>query len=429
MTILKEELTDFQKVQLDPIGQVYMYKDGIIRVINQTYKKYVERLMKSGLIDKLMEEKLLVDTFISSDVDEEGRMILEHKRIIPCTSASQWSFEMMKDVAKAVLRMNVICWEYGYELKDCHQANILFDGTHPVYVDLGSIVKRCNSNSEKNWIAKKEFFSSYYYPMKLWSTGYEDMAGAIMGSGGRFNINEMRRMLFHIPTCVDDLLSLKHECSILHKNPVKEMQYLYSKMDRLSAKKDTTWGEYQNDYWEKGCARFDEEIEWINKTSEIESMTELGANQGYFSYLVATKTKVKRIYATDYDKKAVDIMYQKLKEKDVDCKITPFVMDFVWTPIQQLRGYRSDLVVANAMTHHLLLTQGLKMSVLTEQLAELTDKYVIVEFMEYGVNQRKADLPKWYTLENFLKGLSERFSVVHVSKTSKRRIMVIGVKK
>lgn len=435
MKILKEELINFQNIQLDPIGSVYMYKGKIIRVINQAYKKYVERLMKSGLIDKLVKEKLFVDTWVSDDTDEDNRMILEHKYIFPHTSASQWSFEMMKDVAKVVLKINMICWEYGYELKDCHQANILFDGIRPVFVDFGSIVKRSGGSSKKSWLAREDFFQSYYYPMKLWSRGYEGVAGAIMNVGWYFSMKEMRRILFPmIPARMNDML-FSHESSILNNihevmiAPLDEMRGLYSKIDRMECSKDTTWGEYQNDYWEKGNARFDEEIEWINKTPDIETMTELGANQGYFSYLVATRTKIKRIYATDYDKKAVNIMYQRLKNKDVDCRITPLVMDFVRTPLQCLREYRSDCVVANALTHHLLLTQGLKMSVLTERLAELTDKYVIVEFMEYGVSQKKSDLPQWYTLDNFLEGLSEKFSVVHVLKTSKKRTMVIGVKK
>lgn len=178
-----------------------------------------------------------------------------------------------------------------------------------------------------------------------------------------------------------------------------------------------------------GCGRFIHEIEWINNNTDIESMTEVGANQGFFSYLVATKTQVKKIIATDYDRKAVDVMYQRLKKEKLDCKITPMVMDFVWMPLEGLRKFRSDLVVANALTHHLLLGQGMKLHVMVDQLAELTSKYLIVEFMEYGLNQRKDDLPEWYTLDNFLEGISQKFSVLLVKDTAKGRTMVIGVKK
>ena len=119
MIIKRDELIDFQKVQLDPVGTVYIYKGEMVRVIEPQFRESVEQFMKSKLFDRLIKEKLLVDTSISEDVDEEGRLILKHKRITPYTSMEQWSFEMMKETAKLVLKMNMLCWKHGYELKDC----------------------------------------------------------------------------------------------------------------------------------------------------------------------------------------------------------------------------------------------------------------------------------------------------------------------
>lgn len=432
MIILKDELIDFQVSHLDTVGHVYMYKGRIIRIINQFARRHVERLMKSGLIDKLIKEGLLVDTWVSDDVDEEGRMILEHKRITPSTILSQWSFEMLKDAARLVLKLNMICMEYGYELKDCHQYNILFDGVRPVYIDFGSIVKQNQKDNRAGWIAREEFFQCYYYPIKLWSKGYTHTVEALMqSSSNNLNIKEMRAILRHIPLSIADVPALQW-VSLQRKSPISDMQELLCRVDRLECHGDTMWGEYQSSLWktEWESPRFNYEVAWMNEMPDIETMVEVGANQGYFSYLVATRTKIKRIIATDYDKKAVDIMYRKIRAgKDENCqKITPVVLDFMWTPLERLKEYRSDLVVANALTHHLLLTQGMKMSAITERLAELTEKYVIVEFMEYGVNQRKRDLPKWYTLDNFLEGLRKSFSIVHVHKTERNRIMIVGIK-
>lgn len=426
MIILKKDLIDLQVSQLDTIGHVYMYKGRIIRIINKTARKYVDELMKCGLIDKLIKEGILVDSWISDDTDEEGRMVLEHKRIAPRTYLFQWSFEMMKDAAKLVLRLNSILWEYGYELKDCHQYNILFDGTRPIYVDFGSIVKRNKKRS--GWTAREEFFKCYYYPIKLWSKGYTNIVEALMNSSlNNLCIKEMRRILWHLPLKIAEVPFLQKITPI--KSPVLEMRELFFKVNRLKYHDDSVWGEYQSTLWKKEweSARFNYEIDWINATSDIDTMIEVGANQGYFSYLVATRTEIKKIIATDYDKNAVDIMYRRIKEESND-KITPIVLDFMWTPLERLKEYRSDLVVANALTHHLLLTQGMKISAIAERLAELTEKYVIVEFMEYGITQKKRDLPKWYTLDWFLAELQKRFSIVLVKKTEKRRIMIIGKK-
>lgn len=430
MIIKKDELIDFQKVQLDPIGTVYIYKGKMIRVINPQFRESVEQFIKSKLFERLLKEKLLVDTKISEDVDEEGRMILEHERITPHTSMTRWSFEMMKEAAKLVLKMNMLCWKHGYELKDCHQANILFEGMHPVWLDFGSIVKRRKISDRAGWTAQKEFLQYYYYPMKLWSKGFEN----IMSSFNNFSVKEMKRILYHLPACIAEppraiKILVKIWSKVIGKNSLREMQKLYSKIGQMKSKETTTWGAYQDELWGGSSGGFIHEIEWINHNSDIESMTEVGANQGFFSYLVATQTQVKRIIATDYDRKAVDVMYQRLKKENLNCKITPMVMDFVWMPLEGLREFRSDLVVANALTHHLLLGQGMKLHVLVDQLAELTSKYLIVEFMEYGLNQRKDDLPEWYTLDYFLEGISRKFSVHLVKDTAKGRTMVIGVKK
>lgn len=424
MMILKKDLIDLQVSHLDTIGHVYMYEGRIIRIIERSARKHVEQLMKCGLIEKLIKEGILVESWISNDTDEEGRLVLEHKRIVPCTYLFQWSFEMMKEAAKLILKMNMLCWEYGYELKDCHQYNILFDGTRPVFVDFGSIVKR----NDKGWISREEFFKCYYYPIKLWSKGYVNIVEAMMKSSlDNLCIGEMRGILWHLPLWTVSMPFLQKINPL--KNPILEMRELFLKLNKLKHHDKSVWGDYQNALWKKEweSARFNFEVDWINRTPDIETMVEIGANQGYFSYLVATRTKIKKIIATDYDRNAVDIMYRRIREEFCD-KITPLVLDFMWTPLERLKEYRSDLVVANALTHHLLLIQGMKMSAITERLAELTEKYVIVEFMEYGVTQKKRDLPEWYTLDNFLTELQERFEIVLVKKTERRRTMVIGRK-
>ena len=416
--ISKEELHDLQIVHLDAVGDTYEYKGKIIRIVRKSARRHVKSLMDSGLIKRLIQEGLLVETHISDYVYEEDRMVLEHQKIIPPQSCSQWTFSMMRDAAKLVLRINIICMEYGYELKDCHQANVLFNGVRPVYVDFGSIVKKRGGG----WVARREFLKWYYYPLKLWSRGYEVVVG-------KLDIKEMISIYYHIPLAavgvIDALSPLGGE-----KSAVDEMKGFISILDKLKYQSNTTWGDYQNSYWKKGNgnSRFNHEIDWINQNQDIESMIEVGANQGNFSYLAATETKLQRIVATDYDKKAVDIMYQRLKdETDIQNKITPLLLDFIWMPLEQLAHYCSDLVVANALTHHLILTQGMSMKAVTERLAVLTNKYVIVEFMEKGVKRSKAGLPKWYTLDSFLDSLRVEFSIIDVCKID-ARVMIIGKK-
>lgn len=428
MNILKEEIVDFQIIHKDPIGDIYEYKNGIIRIIQNSYKNYVKKLLKSGLIDKLVEEHLLVETHLSNDTFED-RIILEHKRIAPRQLYSQWTFSMMRDAALLVLKMNMVCTQFGYELKDCHQDNILFDGTRPVYVDFGSIVKRNKKSEGRGWIARSGFMECYYYPLKLWSKGYENTINALM-LWGHIELRELIKMYYHVPIeTADSILSIKS--ALPKKKAEKELKEFFIKMNKLRYRGNTQWINYQDSYWEEGSnRRFDYEIEWINNREDIETMLEIGANQGFFSFLTATKTKIKKIISTDYDKGAVDIMYQRLKEeKSLNNKITPLIFDFVWPLEEEINALRSDLVVANALTHHLLLSQRMSMKAIVDRLAVLSNKYVIVEFMENGIYKRKKDLPRWYTLDNFVKSMEDRFSDLNIQQVEKGRTMITGLKR
>ncbi len=422
MKIIEEKLIDFSNTRKDPIGDIYEYEGKMVRLVSKQFRHYVEQLMNSPLIAKLLKEKFLVDTCISEYTYGENGLVLEHKKITPPQTASQWTFTMMNDVAKLVLQINQICMEHGYELKDCHQANFLFDGVRPVLVDFGSIVKR---GSQKGWTIKDEFLERYFYPLKLWSRNYDKTIDALMQSTMKLDLTELMRIYYGVPERV--VRGLLFTRKFFQLKATVEMKALYSRINGIKYQIDTQWGNYQDRFWGKNNKRFDYEIEWINKMSDINTMIELGANQGYFSYLVSKNTKVKKIISTDYDKKAVDVMYQRLKRQKSRNVITPLLLDFVWMPIEKLKKYQSDLVVANALTHHLILTQGMSQVALTERLAVLGKKYVIVEFMPYGVGQSKLKLPEWYTEDNFMSNLRARFTIVNIFRAEKRRTIIIGV--
>lgn len=108
MKIQKEKLIPLQNVHLDTIGNVYEYDGKIIRIINKNSVRHVNKLMNSGLVERLVEKGFLVDTKVSEYTAGEGELVLEHKRIEPYSHVSQWSFEMMKSAAIMVLNMIMI---------------------------------------------------------------------------------------------------------------------------------------------------------------------------------------------------------------------------------------------------------------------------------------------------------------------------------
>lgn len=412
------KLVDFQTVHIDVVGDIYEYRGKIIRVINRRFtKQSIKLLEKDGLIEKLIKNKLFVDTWVSNLHYPDSEIVLEHKKIEPQQHYSQWSFEMMKDAALLVLKINEICLQYGYELKDCHQGNIMFDGIRPIWVDFGSFVRR---KEKDRWIIQKEFIKCYYLPLLMWNKGYDGVVNSLFKSSLNLNLEELISIYYHIPRRFCDKITKTIEKNI-------NMGIVSKNIKSLCIKSKSFWGNYQDDYWKRSNERFDYEINWINKHSkEIKTMIEIGSNQGVFSYLVAQRTNIKKIMATDYDQVAIDIMYKKLKSEKIE-KITPGILDVVWSSCEILKNYQSDLLVANALTHHLLLTQGMTMKVMLDKFSVLTRKYMIVEFMPKGVN--KAHLPKWYTKDWFLQSLRKKFEIVEVNDNWPGRIIIIGKKR
>ncbi len=413
MQIDPEELIDFQPVHIDPVGNIYEYRGKILRVINKAAISSTIKLLHSGLIEELVKENLLIATWESEYVLNDNSIVLEHRKICVKQHYSQWSFEMMKEAALAVLKINLTCNKYGYELKDCHQANIMFDGTNPIYVDFGSIAKRHNT---QEWTAWKGFMKCYYYPLILHSRGYVYLTRALYKCSVNCDVEELMSIYYGIPPKI-----VRHFCfKFYHKE--NEIQSLYNKISRIKSNDTTTWENYQNDSWNKSNERFEYEIEWIKNRNDIHSMLEIGANQGVFSYLCAQKTNIANIIATDYDYGAVNKMFLKLKKLD-NKKITPLVLDFVWASEEELKGKKSDLIVANALTHHLLLTQGMTVEAMVKKFMSLSNKYIIVEFMPRGVDKGKT--PKWYTLDWFVLALKKGFEILDMKKF-KGRIIIIG---
>lgn len=411
----KEDLTDFQAVHIDPVGDIYEYDGKMLRIINKKYARKAQQILSSGLVKELVKNRLMVATKISEYTFEDSEFVLESPKIIPSLGGAHWSFDMMKDAALLVLRVNKICNKYGYEIKDCHQANIVFNGADPLWVDFGSIIKK---NGTGGWTAKEEFIKTYYIPMMLWSKDCKETVHALMKSTGSLDINELIRLYYHIPKkfCRGYLEILTR----LHTD------YYENRIKRLTYHESTIWGNYQDNYGEHN-GRFDYEIDWINQKDDIHSIVEIGANQGVFSYIASKKTRADRIIATDYDREAVNILYKRLKAKKNE-KVVPLVIDFVWEQFENLRKCRCDLLVANALVHHLLITQGMSIKCLVDKLDVLTDKYLIVEFTRTGVDKRTV--PAWYTEDWFVSNISERFHIIETNRNvCKDRTLFICRKK
>ena len=150
----------------DDFGRVFFSGGKVYRAIENTKEEYCLSLLQSDLFKELSEKGMIPVTKISDFKLEEFDLILEHEKLLE-TIPYEWTFSMLKDAAIAIFEINGICNKYGYELKDAHVYNILFRGTQPVLIDIGSISLKGSANN--SWNAYEDFLGSFIIPLLFWS--------------------------------------------------------------------------------------------------------------------------------------------------------------------------------------------------------------------------------------------------------------------
>jgi hypothetical protein len=94
---------------------------------------------------------------------------------------------------------------------------------------------------------------------------------------------------------------------------------------------------------------------------------------------------------------------------------------------------KADLVIALAVTHHLLLTQHYSLNFIFKKINELANKYVIIEFMPlglYGGDLNKIPkVPEYYNVEWFKNRFSLHFILIEEKIIELNRHVFIGKKK
>ncbi len=93
------------------------------------------------LIESMLAEGHLPDLIPWSEVASDGDwMQLRHPRVRVISYPHEWCAEMLQEAALAHCRLLAAVAKGGMALKDAHPWNVLFDGTRPVFIDIGSIV-------------------------------------------------------------------------------------------------------------------------------------------------------------------------------------------------------------------------------------------------------------------------------------------------
>lgn len=465
MMIPISEINYSKLSSVDEYGRVFHWRGRIFRGIHANYETVVHELFDCGLLEELTLRGFFPRSTITEYEHESFNLVIEHEIISAVSYPHEWSFSMYRDAALFILEVNDIANKYNWCLKDCQPYNVLFNGTQPVFVDMGSFIQ----TNMKNFPPSREFLSCYLQPLSIWALGDYFLAQRIISSAHEvmplfswrlYNDPLMKVVSSRLRTKIENLWSLI-SCRVLSalRGEKKIHPFIFSlarfmpaeilienssllrlKVKQLkSPQNNSAWQNYHDENFFDGAlistGRYDRIIE-IVKSLDCNSVVELAGNQGFLSLLILLKTQIKTAVCTDCDCNAIDKLYKYclnnplLPEGKI---IQPVVVNFMIPEMNYYteppsERFRSDIVTALAITHHLTITQHYSLSDVMKTIESYTRKYALIEFMPLGLwnGHTAPPLPSWYCHEWFLKEFTKFFDLISIEQVEENRILHLG---
>jgi hypothetical protein len=464
MKIDVRELIPSELSMADEAGQVYFWRDRVLRGVPAHAATRIHELIACGVIEELTKRHLIPRTVLS-DVKLDGcALVLEHERVPVTLYPHEWCFSMLKRAAMSVAEVNYVANLHGCELSDAHAFNVLPDGFRSVWVDIGSLIAR--PVGARGWPALEQYCRAFLYPLRIWADGAGMLARGIVASGGMLPHAEM--LIYRYPflravgqrrlaRILENIWRLKRLSRASSVNIRQELGGWRARaVERLKSSRWTPfqnvdsaallrkvaaikrrdslslWGDYQaSSVASVRTARFDRLVDWARQLG-VSTALDLGGNRGWFSARLLRESQVNRAISVDADELAVDSGYGE--HADTIKGLHLGVLDFV-RPVLHPRcappaeRLASDMVFVLAVTHHILLSQQIPMRDMMAEVRKYSRRYVAMEFMPLGLwnGKRDAEVPEWYTQENFQAAFAEHFDIVSCEVLEPNRILYLGV--
>ena len=432
----------------DPSGYVVHYNNSIYRIINENYSSIYQKCIESGLLKKLVDEKLLLNFEESLDLelkDVKIFKILKQEKIQFISFPYEWSFDMLKDAALLTLEIQKKCIEYGFSLKDASAYNIQFHNGKPILIDITSF----ELYQEEPWIAYRQFCEHFLGPLalmakkdvrlsKLLVTYIDgiplDIVSSLVPKTTFTNFGLSAHLHVHAKA------QKKYEEKKIEKKKLKKFRLLgiigslRSTIKNLNLEQKTEWAEYYKDtnYNDEEQIEKEKKVkEFIQKTSS-DIIIDLGANDGKFSRIASEKAFVVSI---DIDPIAVNKNYNRHYVNIISLvgDLSNPSQSIGWNNSERpslLKRIEKNTFLALALIHHLRITFGIPLLKQFEFFSSIA-KYLIIEFVDKNDSQIKRllqnreDVFEDYTEDNFESIASKYFEILDSVKIKNSRKMYL----
>lgn len=440
MKIPIEEI-DFHATSFcDRRGRVFWWEGELYRGISKEYANFYKQLFENGVVQRLVEKKLLIETELTNLTLSCYPVVLKHRCLPFVSYANEWCPEMLKDAALLSADLMLELADNDLTLADISTFDILFDGCQPIFVDFCSIVT-ADYNRDGSWKRFRDDFRTYFiHPLRLISQGYGNLARWLLADydhgimleyaslmDNRLSIPYLDRLVKHqkFSAIASSLLRLTSNDKLYGYNLVRQLQQELESISLSATPVQRTEGD-------SGYLSFNPSDKWTQKhlcvykvLSDLRPSTvlDIGSYQGWFSQLAASLGS--RVVALDMDEQNVNICYRESINQNLP--IFSMVMNIrdpspghgacnklVAPAFQRLP---CDMVLALSLVHLLAFNQHVTFEQMSETFALFSKKWLLVEFVSPSsqeIRKDRSDWHPWYTLENLLVALKKWFPRVSI---------------
>lgn len=424
----------------DPAGFVFQKEGTWYRQVNKSGLPDMETLFQSGLYDSLVAaRKLIPHQRIAENLtaSNEWYATFLPEQLHRISYPYEWSFSQLKDAALLTLDLALLAIEKGMILKDATPFNVQFHEGRPVFIDLLSFTRY---DASKPWVAYRQFCENFLFPLLLekylgWNarellrTHLDGIPLALTAKllpwSSRLNPSVAMHVFLQQKMANGKTMSAEKATGFSKQKMTNLLLHLQSMIRGLTWKRKTTWSDYYTDTILDQTYLQEKEKAFLAMLSRIKGKTalDLGANDGYFSRLAANKGW--QVVATDFDEACIDRLYGQIRTEKIQ-SILPLCIDMA-NPSPALgfahrerddftRRMKSDLVLALALVHHLVIGKNIPLSRLADYFAELGPN-LLIEFVPRedektkGLLAQKEDIYLNYTPANFEQAFGERYDL------------------
>ena len=407
----------------DPAGTVFRQQDRILRLVQPSAQAELRELLQSEAVRRLTSEQRLVGSRVLAREECAGMeaihaaagpdaLVVEHPAIAFPSYPYEWSPGMLLAAGSLTLDMAEELLDSGWGLKDASPYNVLFEGTCPVFVDVLSIERRDPGDS--TWLPYAQFQRNFVLPLLANRYFGLSLAQTFLARRDGLEPESVYRLLkgfrrfrppflgaVSIPTWLGRRESATSPPARKAgaQDPEKAQFILRSLLRHLRRQLRSAagssgrshWSDYaeSNSYSRDSATAKESFVAEALRQVQPRLVLDVGCNTGRFSGLAARAGS--QVVAIDYDEAVIDQLQREASAASLP--ILPLVANLArpspalgWRNCEQAsfldraRG-RFDLVLALAVLHHMLVTDGIPLDETIDLFASLSRDAAVIEFV------------------------------------------------